>query len=111
MFVFLLLQLLNISKYFLCHNINSFEVHIDRHLILQGESTSWTFSKWVQVFIGITTCTICQQQSEQCDESLMFLSKYLQSINVDWIHVESRANDIAKSDKGVQLILGQLIDG
>ncbi|CAJ1077482.1 E3 UFM1-protein ligase 1 [Xyrichtys novacula] len=31
-------------------------------------------------------------------------------INVDWVHVESRANDIAKSDKGVQLVLGQLID-
>ncbi|KAI1897424.1 hypothetical protein AGOR_G00083150 [Albula goreensis] len=33
-----------------------------------------------------------------------------QIINVDWVHVESRANDIAKSDKNVQLILGQLID-
>ncbi|XP_070705497.1 E3 UFM1-protein ligase 1 [Pempheris klunzingeri] len=33
-----------------------------------------------------------------------------QIINVDWVHVESRANDIAKSDKGVQLVLGQLID-
>uniref|UniRef100_UPI0037E82F7C E3 UFM1-protein ligase 1 n=1 Tax=Semicossyphus pulcher TaxID=241346 RepID=UPI0037E82F7C len=33
-----------------------------------------------------------------------------QIINVDWVHVESRANDIAKSDKGVQIVLGQLID-
>ncbi|XP_076021907.1 E3 UFM1-protein ligase 1 [Genypterus blacodes] len=33
-----------------------------------------------------------------------------QIINVDWVHVESRAGDIAKSDKGVQLILGQLVD-
>uniref|UniRef100_A0A673B9H6 E3 UFM1-protein ligase 1 n=1 Tax=Sphaeramia orbicularis TaxID=375764 RepID=A0A673B9H6_9TELE len=33
-----------------------------------------------------------------------------QILNVDWVHVESRASDIAKSDKGVQLILGQLID-
>ncbi|XP_041814503.1 E3 UFM1-protein ligase 1 [Chelmon rostratus] len=33
-----------------------------------------------------------------------------QIINVDWAHVESRASDIAKSDKGVQLVLGQLID-
>ncbi|CAG5950453.1 unnamed protein product [Menidia menidia] len=33
-----------------------------------------------------------------------------QIINVDWVHVESRAGDIAKSDKGVQLVLGQLID-
>uniref|UniRef100_A0A667ZR72 E3 UFM1-protein ligase 1 n=1 Tax=Myripristis murdjan TaxID=586833 RepID=A0A667ZR72_9TELE len=33
-----------------------------------------------------------------------------QIINVDLVHVESRAIDIAKSDKGVQLILGQLID-
>lgn len=33
-----------------------------------------------------------------------------QIINVDWVHVESRASDIAKSDKGVQLVLGQLID-
>ncbi|XP_035535052.1 E3 UFM1-protein ligase 1 [Morone saxatilis] len=33
-----------------------------------------------------------------------------QIINVDWVHVENRASDIAKSDKGVQLVLGQLID-
>lgn len=31
-------------------------------------------------------------------------------INVDLVHVEGRANEIAKSDKGTQLILGQLID-
>uniref|UniRef100_A0A3Q2ZPN1 E3 UFM1-protein ligase 1 n=1 Tax=Kryptolebias marmoratus TaxID=37003 RepID=A0A3Q2ZPN1_KRYMA len=31
-------------------------------------------------------------------------------INVDWVHVENRASDIAKCDKGVQLVLGQLID-
>lgn len=31
-------------------------------------------------------------------------------INVDWVHVESRASDIARSDRGVQLVLGQLID-
>lgn len=35
---------------------------------------------------------------------------FLQIINVDWFHVENRASDIAKSDKGVQLVLGQLID-
>lgn len=34
----------------------------------------------------------------------------LQIIHVDWVHVESRANDIAKSDKNIQLVLGQLID-
>lgn len=33
-----------------------------------------------------------------------------QIINVDWVHVENRASDISKSDKGVQLVLGQLID-
>ncbi|KAJ8275053.1 hypothetical protein COCON_G00096780 [Conger conger] len=33
-----------------------------------------------------------------------------QIINVDWVHVEGRANDIAKSDKTVQLVLGQLVD-
>ncbi|XP_071755343.1 E3 UFM1-protein ligase 1 [Centroberyx gerrardi] len=33
-----------------------------------------------------------------------------QLINVDLVHVESRAGDIAKSDKGVQFVLGQLID-
>ncbi|CAK6968203.1 E3 UFM1-protein ligase 1 [Scomber scombrus] len=33
-----------------------------------------------------------------------------QIINVDWVHVENRASDIAKSDKGAQLVLGQLID-
>lgn len=37
-------------------------------------------------------------------------SPSFQIINVDWVHVESRAGDIAKSDKGVQLVLGQLID-
>lgn len=31
-------------------------------------------------------------------------------INVDWVHVESRASDIARSDRGVQIVLGQLID-
>ncbi|KAM6954655.1 E3 UFM1-protein ligase 1 [Aplochiton taeniatus] len=31
-------------------------------------------------------------------------------LNVEWVHVESRALDIAKSDKSVQLVLGQLID-
>nr|XP_057942528.1 E3 UFM1-protein ligase 1 [Doryrhamphus excisus] len=33
-----------------------------------------------------------------------------QIINVDWLHVETRASDIAKTDKSVQLVLGQLID-
>ncbi|XP_068609640.1 E3 UFM1-protein ligase 1 [Brachionichthys hirsutus] len=33
-----------------------------------------------------------------------------QIINVDWAHVESRASDIAKCDKGVQLVLGQLVE-
>lgn len=33
-----------------------------------------------------------------------------QIINVDWVHVENRASDIARSDRGVQLVLGQLID-
>ncbi|XP_036405513.1 E3 UFM1-protein ligase 1 [Megalops cyprinoides] len=33
-----------------------------------------------------------------------------QIINVDLVHVESRASDLAKSDKHVQLVLGQLID-
>ncbi|XP_041832091.1 E3 UFM1-protein ligase 1-like [Melanotaenia boesemani] len=33
-----------------------------------------------------------------------------QILNVDWVHIENRANDIAKSDRGTQLILGQLID-
>ncbi|XP_057209113.1 E3 UFM1-protein ligase 1 isoform X2 [Triplophysa rosa] len=31
-------------------------------------------------------------------------------ISVDLVHVESRANEMAKSDKSTQLILGQLID-
>ncbi|RXN14077.1 E3 UFM1- ligase 1 [Labeo rohita] len=31
-------------------------------------------------------------------------------LNVDLVHVESRASEIAKSDRGTQLILGQLID-
>ncbi|XP_051940382.1 E3 UFM1-protein ligase 1 [Hippocampus zosterae] len=33
-----------------------------------------------------------------------------QIINVNWSDVESRANNIAKSDRSVQLVLGQLID-
>ncbi|NXA45374.1 UFL1 ligase, partial [Nothocercus julius] len=33
-----------------------------------------------------------------------------QVINVDLLHIENRANDIVKSDKTVQLVLGQLID-
>ncbi|NXD13088.1 UFL1 ligase, partial [Nothocercus nigrocapillus] len=33
-----------------------------------------------------------------------------QIINVDLLHIENRANDIVKSDKTVQLVLGQLID-
>uniref|UniRef100_A0A672I077 E3 UFM1-protein ligase 1 n=1 Tax=Salarias fasciatus TaxID=181472 RepID=A0A672I077_SALFA len=33
-----------------------------------------------------------------------------QILNVDWVHVENRASDIAKTDRGVQLVLGQLID-
>ncbi|KAM7367541.1 hypothetical protein PAMP_013830 [Pampus punctatissimus] len=33
-----------------------------------------------------------------------------QILNVDWVHVENRASDIAKSDKSVQLVLGQVID-
>lgn len=37
-------------------------------------------------------------------------SSSFQILNVDWVHVENRASDIAKSDKGVQLVLGQLID-
>uniref|UniRef100_A0A3P8YPG7 E3 UFM1-protein ligase 1 n=1 Tax=Esox lucius TaxID=8010 RepID=A0A3P8YPG7_ESOLU len=31
-------------------------------------------------------------------------------INVDWVHVEARANDITRSDRNIQLVLGQLID-
>ncbi|XP_077574949.1 E3 UFM1-protein ligase 1 [Stigmatopora nigra] len=32
-----------------------------------------------------------------------------QIINVNWVDVESRANEIARSDKNVQMVLGQLI--
>lgn len=51
----------------------------------------------------------CQQHPEQ---SVIIVSSFkcFQSINVDWVHVESRACDIAKSGKGIQLVLGQLID-
>uniref|UniRef100_A0A674DAC9 E3 UFM1-protein ligase 1 n=1 Tax=Salmo trutta TaxID=8032 RepID=A0A674DAC9_SALTR len=41
---------------------------------------------------------------------LMIFFFLIQIINVDWVHVEARANDIARSDKSVQLVLGQLID-
>ncbi|KAJ7341763.1 hypothetical protein JRQ81_006757 [Phrynocephalus forsythii] len=33
-----------------------------------------------------------------------------QVINVDLLHIENRANDIVKSDRTVQLVLGQLLD-
>ncbi|XP_061756366.1 E3 UFM1-protein ligase 1 isoform X1 [Nerophis ophidion] len=33
-----------------------------------------------------------------------------QIVNVDWVHVENKANDIARTDKNIQLVLGQLID-
>ncbi|XP_068087285.1 E3 UFM1-protein ligase 1 [Hyperolius riggenbachi] len=33
-----------------------------------------------------------------------------QVINVDLTHIESRANDLVKSEKNVQLVLGQLVD-
>uniref|UniRef100_A0A8D0HAR1 E3 UFM1-protein ligase 1 n=1 Tax=Sphenodon punctatus TaxID=8508 RepID=A0A8D0HAR1_SPHPU len=33
-----------------------------------------------------------------------------QVINVDLLHIENRANDIVKSDKTIQLVLGQLVD-
>ncbi|XP_019393318.1 PREDICTED: E3 UFM1-protein ligase 1 [Crocodylus porosus] len=33
-----------------------------------------------------------------------------QVINVDLLHIENRANDIVKSDRAIQLVLGQLID-
>lgn len=54
---------------------------------------------------------ICQQQAGGSElMSSSSSSSSSQIINVDWVHVESRASDIAKSDKGVQLVLGQLID-
>ncbi|KAE8602866.1 hypothetical protein XENTR_v10014157 [Xenopus tropicalis] len=34
-----------------------------------------------------------------------------QVINVDLTHIESRANDLVKLDKDIQLVLGQLVDG
>uniref|UniRef100_A0A8C9KZG3 E3 UFM1-protein ligase 1 n=1 Tax=Serinus canaria TaxID=9135 RepID=A0A8C9KZG3_SERCA len=34
----------------------------------------------------------------------------LKVINVDLLHIENRANDIVKSEKGIQLVLGQLIN-
>ncbi|XP_061479361.1 E3 UFM1-protein ligase 1 [Rhineura floridana] len=33
-----------------------------------------------------------------------------QVVNVDLLHIENRANDIVKSDRTIQLVLGQLID-
>lgn len=33
-----------------------------------------------------------------------------QIINVDLVHVESRASDVSRQDRGTRLILGQLID-
>ncbi|KAG8444751.1 hypothetical protein GDO86_009792 [Hymenochirus boettgeri] len=34
-----------------------------------------------------------------------------QVINVDLTHIESKANDLVRSDKVIQLVLGQLVDG
>uniref|UniRef100_A0A803TET4 E3 UFM1-protein ligase 1 n=1 Tax=Anolis carolinensis TaxID=28377 RepID=A0A803TET4_ANOCA len=33
-----------------------------------------------------------------------------QAVNVDLVHIENRAHDIVKSDRTVQLVLGQLVD-
>nr|XP_033793131.1 E3 UFM1-protein ligase 1 isoform X2 [Geotrypetes seraphini]XP_033793132.1 E3 UFM1-protein ligase 1 isoform X2 [Geotrypetes seraphini] len=35
---------------------------------------------------------------------------FVEVINVDLVHIESRANDIIKSDRNIQLVLGQLVD-
>ncbi|NXD61340.1 UFL1 ligase, partial [Corvus moneduloides] len=41
---------------------------------------------------------------------IFLLRLYLEVINVDLLHIENRANDIVKSEKGIQLVLGQLIN-
>ena len=33
-----------------------------------------------------------------------------QALNVDYSHVEAKVNDLVKSDRGLTLVLGQLID-
>uniref|UniRef100_A0A8C5SZS9 E3 UFM1-protein ligase 1 n=1 Tax=Malurus cyaneus samueli TaxID=2593467 RepID=A0A8C5SZS9_9PASS len=44
----------------------------------------------------------------KCGICLLLLN--LEVINVDLLHIENRANDIVKSEKGIQLVLGQLIN-
>ncbi|NXC93168.1 UFL1 ligase, partial [Certhia familiaris] len=44
----------------------------------------------------------------KCGVFLLHLE--LEVINVDLLHIENRANDIVKSEKGIQLVLGQLIN-
>ncbi|NWS56846.1 UFL1 ligase, partial [Chunga burmeisteri] len=41
---------------------------------------------------------------------ICFLPLDLEVINVDLLHIENRANDIVKSEKTIQLVLGQLIN-
>jgi hypothetical protein len=33
-----------------------------------------------------------------------------QALNVDYSHIESKVNELVKSDRGLTLVLGQLID-
>lgn len=56
--------------------------------------------------------SVCEDRALVSSPSSSYISPPVcwQIINVDWVHVESRASDIAKSDKGVQMVLGQLID-
>ncbi|NWR71484.1 UFL1 ligase, partial [Centropus unirufus] len=45
-----------------------------------------------------------------CGEVLLVRGFFFQVINVDLLHIENRANDIVKSEKAIQLVLGQLIN-
>ncbi len=57
------------------------------------------------------------QHSGPTAESILFFSlgrvnlvDLQQAINVDFSHVETKVNEIVKSDKRLNLVLGQLID-
>ncbi|XP_037104001.1 E3 UFM1-protein ligase 1 [Syngnathus acus] len=60
----------------------------------------------------VTPAQISREIREELDRhgGRVNILELQQMINVNWVDVESRASDIAKSDRSVQLVLGQLVD-
>uniref|UniRef100_A0A8B9TAA0 E3 UFM1-protein ligase 1 n=1 Tax=Anas platyrhynchos TaxID=8839 RepID=A0A8B9TAA0_ANAPL len=60
----------------------------------------------------VTPAQICREIRDELHVSggRVNIVDLQQIINVDLLHIENRANDIVKSDKTIQLVLGQLIN-